>query len=200
MFLFSFYWSQCSWNLHMMYKVCVVFSPTRPKGQPWPTWVRWSTGSAGSSGLRVSSPRLPHHPTQPEWNNARVSFRNQLHLRRIFPVVRARQREGSRAGPRYDEALFVWFNVYSSPTFDSTQTPCPMLAMQAPPAAVCAGSVPCLSCSATSTTSATSLPVTTTPTGCQLWSPCLCPWRLWLERASSLTSAGRHGRMGVVWF
>lgn len=64
---------------------------------------------------------------------------------------------------------------------------------QARPAAVCAGSAPCPSCSATSTTSATSPPATTTPTGCPRLSPCPCPWPPSLERASSLTSAGRDG-------
>lgn len=69
---------------------------------------------------------------------------------------------------------------------------------QARPAAVCAGSAPCPSCSAISTTSATSPPATTTPTGCPHPSPCPCPWPPSLERASSLTSAGRDGRTGDV--
>lgn len=64
---------------------------------------------------------------------------------------------------------------------------------QAQPAAAWAGSAPCPSCSATSTTSAASHRATTTPTGCPRQSPCRCPWKLWPGRASSLTSAGGQG-------
>lgn len=65
-------------------------------------------------------------------------------------------------------------------------------------AAVCAGSAPCLSCSATLTTSATSPPATTTLIGCPPRSRCPCPWPPSLGRASSPSSAGRkEGRKRV---
>lgn len=48
--------------------------------------------------------------------------------------------------------------------------------LQAQLEAACASSVPCPSCSAISTMSATSLPEMTIPTGCPLQSPCQCLW------------------------
>lgn len=50
------------------------------------------------------------------------------------------------------------------------------LCLQAQPEAACASSVPCPSCSATSTMSATSPPEMIIPTGCPPRSPCQCLW------------------------
>lgn len=50
------------------------------------------------------------------------------------------------------------------------------LRLQARLEAACASSVPCPSCSATSTMSATLPPEMIIPTGCPPRSPCQCPW------------------------
>lgn len=165
----------------------LFFSNGRPARVPWSTRLRRSSGSSWSPRVSVCSPRLPHHPAQPGPGRALLSRWNEPHLWRILAALRAGQWKGTRTGPRYDQDPLHW---------RSRKKPCdqPPLCFsfdhQAQLAAVCAGSAPCPSCSATSTTSATLPPATTTPTGCPRPSPCPCPWRPSLGRASSRSSAG----------
>lgn len=164
------------------------FSDCRSAWIPGSTRFRWSTGSSWAARLGFRSPRFPYHPSQPGAGRALLPWRNQPHLWRILPAVRAGQRKGSRPRSRYDGCQGVSCRFCSC--CPSTNLLPVSTHFQAQLAAACAGSAPCPSCSATSITSATLPPATTTLTGCPRLSPCPCPWPPSLERASSLSSAG----------